>query len=81
MKKNFKKSQLVPGRWIRIRYSDVGVRDVILTDINQRQKDANGMGWPTEYKVFEPSEKGRANDTVDYSQIVAVGPYVNAPAF
>lgn len=74
MKQAFKKSQLKAGRWVRIRYDDVGCRDALLVDI---ERDSYGRA---QYRIFEP---GMPNgpERIEYDQIVAIGPFANVPVF
>lgn len=60
------KSKLKPGRWVRVRYIDVGVRDGLIID-----RDDYGL------KLLEDGEIQK----VEFGQVVALGPEQVVPEF
>jgi hypothetical protein len=69
---------LVPGRWITVRWNDVGDVQCLLLDIERRQATFKG---DRDLKVFEPSENfaeaGHFETRAVHSQVVSVDGYLN----
>jgi len=61
-------SRLRIGTWVRVYFDDVGARDGIIIEKEQK-----------EIKVFEPTEN--TSFWMERERIIAVGPFVTAPRF
>jgi len=61
------------GRWVRVRYTDVGVRDVLVVEVEPCSK---GEPW---VKIFEPSTN--IGLTTLNTDVIAKGPFTAIPAF
>lgn len=67
-------AKCVVGRFVRVRYDDIGVVDGLIVE---RYNDNQGKYF--EFKVYEHTT--HSTNRITYDQIVAVGPYLNVPAF
>ena len=73
-------SQCSVGRFVRVRYDDIGVVDGLCAR-NRRDRIVERYLYENSltFKVYEHNT--HTTDVVNYDQIVAVGPYLNIPAF
>lgn len=56
------------GQWVRVRYDDVGVRDVLVLEKRENLPSL---------RVFD----GDCESTIELSQIVSLGPMIKVPSF